>query len=134
MIFKPSEKERALLFLDNLFKKNRHVKIEHISESKTLSQNAYLWLVFTHIGFETGNTKDDIYHYYLDKFPYFKEIDINGEINQVKISLSQFTLDQCKTFIDSVTIDARQEGFDVPDPEDKKTLEMYNYYKQKGLM
>ena len=134
MIFKPSDKERALVYLDRLFEKKRHVKIQHITESKTLSQNAYLWLVFTHIGFETGNTKDDIYQYYLDKFPYFKEIDLNGEINQVKISLSKFNMDQCKNFIDNVTIDARQEGFDVPDPEDKKTVEIYNYYKQKGLM
>lgn len=134
MIFKPSEKERALIFLNKLFEKKRSIKIEHITESKTLSQNAYLWLVFTHMAFETGNTKDDIYQYYLEKFPYFKEIDLNGEINQVRISLSKFNLDQCSKFIENVTVDARQEGFDIPDPEDKKTVEMYNYYKQKGLI
>lgn len=134
MIFKPSEKERALIFLDKLFEKKRSIKIEHITESKTLSQNAYLWLIFTHMAFETGNTKDDIYQYYLEKFPYFKEIDLNGEINQVRISLSKFNLDQCSKFIENVTVDARQEGFDIPDPEDKKTVEMYNYYKQRGLI
>jgi hypothetical protein len=134
MIFKPSEKERALLFLDKMFEKKRHVKIEHITESKTLSQNAYLWLIFTHIAFETGNDKDDIYQYYLNKFPYFKEININGEINQVKITLSKFDLMQYKSFIDNITIDARSEGFDIPDPEDLKAVNMYNYYKQNGLI
>lgn len=134
MIFKPHEEKRAHLFLIKIFEKKRSVKIDHITESKTLSQNAYCWLVFTHIGQETGNTKDDIYRYYLDKFPYFKEIDINGEISQIQISLSKFNKDQCSSFIDNFVIDARQEGFDVPDPETKKAVEMYNYYKQKGLI
>jgi len=134
MIFKPSDKQRALLFLDKMIERRKPFKIEPITETKTLSQNSYLWLVFTHIAFETGNTKEDIYQYYLKKFPTFKEIEINGEIHQVQITLSKFDLMQCKVFIDNVTIDARQEGFDVPDPEDKKAVEMYNYYKQIGQL
>jgi len=134
MIFKPTDKDRAILFLTKLFEKKRHVKIEHITESKTLSQNSYIWLVFTHIGFETGNSKDDIYQYYLSKFPYHKEIDINGTIEIVLITLSKFNKDQMSSFIDNIVIDARQEGFDVPDPEDLRAVEMFNYYKQKGLI
>lgn len=134
MIFKPSEKERALLFLDKMINRKKPFKIDPITESKTLSQNAYLWLIFTHIAFETGNTKDDIYDYYLKKFPYFKNIEINGEIHQIQITLSQFDLMQTKSFIDNIAIDARQEGFDIPDPEDQKAVNMYNYYKQIGLI
>lgn len=134
MIFKSHEKERALIFLGKTFEKKRSVKIEHVTVSKTLSQNAYCWLVFTHIAAETGNTKDDIYKYYLDRFPYFKEIEIHGEISQVQISLSKFTKEQAIDFINNFTVDARQEGFDVPDPEDKKAIDMYNYYKERGMI
>lgn len=134
MIFKPSDQERAIIYLKRLFEKKRHVKIEHITESKTISQNAYLWLVFTHIAFETGNDKNDIYYYYLDKYAPSKEIDLNGEINLVKISLSKMNKEQCSVFIEFIVTDARVEGFDIPDPGDKKTLEMYQYYKERGLL
>lgn len=134
MIFKPSEIKRALVFLDKMIARKKPFKIEPITETKTLSQVRYCWLVFTHIAFETGNSKEDIYQYYLNMFPVFKEIDVNGVLHQIQITLSQFDLMQCKVFIDNFTIDARQEGFDVPDPEDKKTVDMYNYYKQSGLI
>jgi len=134
MIFKPSEIKRALIYLYKCFEKKRSVKIDIITVSKTLSQNSYLWLIFTHVAFETGNDKKDIYKLYLDKYPYFKEIEINGVTHNIQITLSGFNLMQCKDFIDKVTIDLRQEGFDVPDPEDLKTLDMYNYYKQNGLI
>jgi hypothetical protein len=134
MIFKPSERDRAIQFLDKLFERKKWVKIEHITESKTLSQNSYLWLVFTHVAFETGASKDDMYYYWLSKYPKYKEITFQGVITLVQISLSSFTKEQTSVFIDEVVTDARIEGFDVPDPEDKKTIEMYNYYKQKGLI
>ncbi len=134
MIFKPSERDRAVKYLDALFQRSKYVKIEHVAEAKTLSQNSYLWLVFTHIGFETGATKDDMHDYYLDRFPRFKEIDHLGEIVHVRITLRSFSKEQMSSFIDEVVTDARAEGFDVPDPEDRKCLDMLNYYRQKGLV
>lgn len=104
--------------------------------SKTISQNAYIWLVFTHIAFETGNNKDDIYGYYLDKFPTFKDIDLYGDSRAIKISMSNpdFNKEKMSAFIDKVVIDARQEGFDVPDPDDLKCKQMYDYYRNLGLI
>lgn len=134
MIFTPSHRDRAITFMDKLFENNKHVKIEHVPETKSLSQNGYLWLVFTHIAFETGATKDDMYYYYLNKFPKFKEINHLGKIVLVRISLSAFSKEQTSAFIDEVTTDARLEGFDIPDPEDKNTLIMYNFYRSKGLL
>jgi hypothetical protein len=134
MIFLPSERDRAILYLDKLFERRKHVKIDPITESKTLSQNSYLWLVFTHVAFETGSNKDDMYLYWLNKFPKYKEITFQGEVCLVSISLSSFTKEQTSVFIDEVVTDARQEGFQVPDPEDKKALEMFQYYKNLGLI
>lgn len=134
MTFNHTQRERMIIFLDKLIERKKIIKIEPITESKTLSQNNYIWLVFTHIANETGNTKEDIYQYYLKKYPIRKEIEINGLIDSIQVSLSKFTKEQTKVFIDQITTDARMEGFDIPDPEDLKINEMYNYYKEKGLI
>jgi hypothetical protein len=135
MIFYPiTDQQRASLYLSNLFNKGKKVKIEPVTQSRTLSQNAYAWLVFTHIGFETGNFKEDIYQFCLDKFPLHKEININGEITLVRLTLSGMNKEQNSQFIDQFVTFFRTEGFDVPDSEEKKALEMYQWYKEKGLL
>lgn len=134
MIFKPHEIERLNLYVLSVFKRNKSVNIEIITEKKTLSQNAYLWLIFTHVAQETGSTKKEMYLYWLNKFPKFKDINFKSEIIPVLITLSEFTKEQTKQFIDEVCTDARQEGFDIPDPENIKTLIMYNEYKMKGII
>ena len=134
MIYKPSQRENAILFIDSMFGKKKWLKIEPIPEKKTLNQNNYLWLIFTVIGQDTGNESKDIYEMYLDKFPVYKEIEIHGETKNIRISLSQFTKEQTTVFIEKVIIDASQEGFIIPDPKDKEALEAYNYYKMKGIL
>jgi hypothetical protein len=134
MIFNYSEIDRATLYLKKLFERGRKAKIEAVTQSKTLSQNSYSWLVFTHIGNETGNTKEDIYQFCLKSFPTTKEIDLNGIVELIPVTLSGMTKEQTSHFIDQFTIFFGSEGYSIPDPEDIKTLEMYNYYKEKGML
>lgn len=134
MIYRPTQIEQALIFLNKQFEKQKWVKIEAITEKKTLNQNNYIWLVFTVIAQDTGNMPKDIYQYYLEKFPTFKEIYINGENHSIVISLSGFSKEQTSVFIDRVVIDARQEGFIIPSPDDLEAINQYNYYKGKGIL
>jgi len=135
MIFFPSEIDRLLLFIKKQFERSRAIKIETLTESKSLNQNRYAWLIFTHIAFETGSDKNYIYHLFLKRFPTFQEgKNLAGEIELVPISMSGFTKEQMSVFIDSVATEARSEGYDIPDPEDKKAREMYDFYKSKGLL
>lgn len=134
MIFKPSEKQRLILFVDKIFEKSKSVKVEAINKTATLSQNNYIWLVFTHVGFESGNTKDDIYQFCLEKFPTFKEITINSEVGLIKVTLSAMDKLQKSKFIDDAVIFFRSEGFEVPSCEDKKIDEMYSYYRNLGMI
>jgi hypothetical protein len=105
-----------------------------IKQVKTLSQNSYAWLVFTHVADETGNTKEDIYQYCLKKFPTFKSIELNGVIELIPVTLSGMDKEQASFFIDQFTIHFRSEGIDVPDPEDQKAKEMFEYYRMKGIL
>jgi len=134
MIYQPSKSTEAHAFLDKLFERKRWIKIEYIPEKRSLNQNNYMWLCFTIIGQDTGNTAQDIYEYYLEKFPTYKEIEFNGLSKRIKISSSQFTVEQMTVFIDLFTTDARQEGISLPDPKDLEELNQYQYYQQRGLL
>lgn len=134
MVFSYKEKQKAIQEVENLAEKKRNFKVEAIKRSKTISQNAYIWLVFTHIGYETGNSKDDMYQYYLDKFPIWKTIYIGGNETMVKVTISGMDRVKLSKFIDQVVIDGRQEGYDIPDPKDLKCKRMMDYYRNKGLI
>lgn len=134
MIFHPSEIDRLTIYVTKQFERKKSLKVEPVTQSKTISQNAYCWLVFTYIGQETGYTKDEVYEFCLAKFPHHKEIEIGGEIKLIPIRLSGMDKEQTSSFIDEFTTFFRTEGYLVPDPEDKKTLEMINYYKERGIL
>ena len=80
------------------------------------------------------DNKNSIYKFLNNLFPKFQNIEIRGETINVQVSMSHFSKSQLSTFIDECVTWARQEGFDVPDPEDLKALQMYNFYKMKGLI
>lgn len=134
MIYKPSQEDQALIYVKKCFERKQHLKIEPIQEAKTLPQNRYIWLICTIVGHDTGNDKQDIYDYWIDKFPTYNEIELFGETKLVRITLSQFSDVQARVFIDKIIIDATQEGHVIPDPKDKAALEAYNYYRKLGLL
>jgi hypothetical protein len=134
MIFHPKEIDRVITYVTKLFERGRSVNIEFITRTKSLSQVAYCWLCFTIIGQDTGNTKDDIYQLCLKKFPVFKTIELNGVLTMIPLTMSGFDKEQMSHFIDEFTTYFRSEGFDIPDPEDKKAVEMFQFYKERGLI
>ena len=134
MIFHCNEFDRLTIYVTKQFERKKSLKVEPVTQSKTISQNAYCWLVFTHIGQETGHTKDEIYDFCLAKFTVMRELELNGEITLIPVRLSGMTKEQTSVFIDQFTTYFRTEGYDVPSPEDKKTIDMLNYYKERGLI
>ena len=134
MIFLPSHRERAIIYMDKLFEKKRSVKIDLVTESKTISQNNYCWLVFTCIGQDTGNSAEDIYQFCLSKFAPRKDINVNGSDDLIIVTLSQMTKEQTSRFIDLLVMHWRAEGFEIPEPSTKECIELYNEYKQKGYI
>lgn len=134
MIFKPSDKDRLILFVEKLFERGKSVKVEPIAKTATLSQNSYCWLCFTHVADQTGNSKEDIYQLCLDLFKPIKEIELNGELHHIPVTLSGMNKDQKSNFINNFVIYLRDEGFFIPDHEDQKCKEMYQYYRDRGLI
>lgn len=130
-----NEKEKVISYIQGIdIKANYNWEFTRVREKKTLSQVSYCWLVFTHVAQEIGDTKNDMYLLCLEKFPVFKEVKFNNEIHLVRISMSDFSKEQMIEFIDNLTVFFRTEGFDIPDPDDLRALDMYNYYKGKNLI
>ena len=134
MTFFHYEMDRATTYLKKLFERGKSVRIEPIAQARSISQNAYSWLVFTHVAQETGNTKEDIYQFCLTKFPFHKTIEINGVIQIIPVTLSGMDKEQNSQFIEQFVTYFRSEGIEIPDPEDKKALDMMNYYREKGMI
>lgn len=134
MIYRPSEIESLIIYARKQSERMKWLKIEPIPETKTINQNNYIWLVFTVIADDTGNTPQDIYEYYLEKYPLYKEITVSGNPANIRLSLSKLDKDQTSWFIDRIVTDARSEGYVIPDPGDKAAIDQFNFYKQRGLI
>lgn len=110
------------------------VEFSRVRRKRSLEANAYLWLLLTIEEDYTGTDKSDLYDYYLYKFPTFKNIEIAGKENLVPISSSKFDSKQMATFIDNVRREMAINGIATPNPDSARTLEAYEYYRERGIL
>jgi hypothetical protein len=112
-------------------KKVYTVEITERRIKRTISQNGLYWLWLTCISHETGNDKDDLHEYFKEKYitPVTKYV-----FNEPVYIMSTADLNtvQFKYLLDSVQYFASTElQIILPDPEDKRWEEFYDYYKDK---
>jgi hypothetical protein len=112
-------------------KKVYTVEITERRIKRTISQNGLYWLWLTCISHETGNDKDDLHEYFKLKFIAPEHITLFGEV-QERRSTTGFNTVQFKYLLDCVQVFASTElAITLPDPEDKRWEEFYDYYKDK---
>ena len=98
---------------------------------RTISQNNLMWLWLTCIQYETGQDKDELHEIFKKKwippktiFKYGVEVEI--------YSTKDFDTSQFKYYLDKIQIFASTElSITLPDPEDKRWEDFYDYYKDK---
>lgn len=93
-----------------------------------------MWLYLTIGEQDTGNERNDLYAYFLTRFPIRKDIEILDEIRSVQITSSQFNTIQMTQFIENIRRVFAEMGIYTPDPDSDKCIEIYNHYKDKGLL
>lgn len=130
---KPTNVEMLKKRLNNLFKKQATVEVKEVVQPKTLNQNRYIWLCFTHVAFETGATKEDIYEVCKLMFAPFYENTFDPEIDTKK-GISKMSKDEMTLFIDHSVTYLRQNGYELPDPDDLTAMQMYSFYHERGLL
>jgi len=132
-----NEEEKLLFIMDvqaTEIKGNYLAEFTKIRRKRSLESNAYLWLILTIGQEETGNTKDDLYVYMLDKYPTMKEITINDKIYLIPISSSAFNSLQMSHFIENVRGELASIGVQTPDADSDKCMDIYNHYRERGLI
>jgi len=110
------------------------VEFSKVRRSRSLSQNAYMWMCIACDSDYTGYDLMELYLYYLDRFPTFNEYDLFGEINSVKISSSKFNTLQMTIFIDNIRGEMARHGVQTPDADSQRAVDAYNYYKDQGKL
>jgi len=130
------EREEAFnKFKEKDIKKATWVEQSEIRRKRTLDQNAGYWLWMTYLEDQTGSTKMDLHDYFLDRHPIFKEIEVNNKISMVRIGTSQANTKQMSIHMNEIDIEVSSEwGIMLPDLSTHKSIEMYNYYREKGLI
>ena len=105
-----------------------------ITRSRSLNQNAYLWLCLAIASEQTGHTKEELYDLMIEMFAPAKGIEIFGLSLMTKLTSSNFDSIQMSRFIESTRNFLAQNDIPTPDAEDKRLEDIYNDYKDRGLL
>lgn len=103
--------------------------IERRKSTRTLEQNALMWLWFACIADETGSTPQDAYDHYCNKFLSASFV-FRGNVEKRVQRTSLLTKEQMSDFLNRVQADAASElQITLPSPEDYYFLEFQEMYK-----
>lgn len=107
-IYSQSDKDKIKSYIERLplREKGYKILIESITQARSNNQNRYMWYVFNLIALETGNSKDDIHDFYVQKF-----LKIEKEILGEKVMFfgtSKLDTKQFEEFMTSVREHAQE--------------------------
>lgn len=105
--------------------------LRNVCNKRSIDQNALMWLWFTCIADEFGESKERVHNYYCNKF--LTSID---SFNGVQFYKAQRTSDlnqeQMRFFLEKVQADAASElGITLPSRDDEAWEYFYNVYSTK---
>jgi len=127
------DREMVLAQIKRLeLKKIYTVEITERRIKRTISQNGLYWLWLQCISHETGNDKDDLHEFFKQKYLADETTLVLGKYVVTRKSTTNLNTVQFKYLLDSVQIFASTElAITLPDPEDKRWEDFFDYYKDK---
>ena len=130
MIFDKFHKIEAVEFVFSLFAQNKRVTISITREKRTLDQNNLYWLWLSCIAKETGNDKDDLHEYFIYKYLNPELVQVFEKMIYKRLSTSTLDTKQFTGYLNKIQVFANTElAIELPNPEDLKFAEFYEYYK-----
>jgi hypothetical protein len=107
------------------------VEVKQKRTVRTLPQNKLYWLWLTCIEAETGNNRMDLHDYFKQVYILPTEVNIFGNTVERR-STSGLDTAQFKQYLDKIQIFASTElSITLPDPEDLRWQEFYDYYSDR---
>ena len=112
-------------------KKVHTVEITEKIVKRSLSQNSLYWLWLSCLEAETGNDADDLHDYFKKKYLQPTTVVVFGVVEN-KYTTTNLDTKQFKAYLDKIQIFASTElAINLPDPEDLRWEEFYNYYSDR---
>lgn len=125
MIFdlsKPEEINKAREYLNQVARLGKRVKVERVAEHRTLQQNAYLHLLLSYYGTETGYTAEEAKTLYKrlnsDLYVYEK----NGA--KFLKSSAELSKDDMLKSIDRFMLESEKQGIPLPKADNQDFLDL----------
>ena len=135
MIYNKFKSKEAHARLDELFNLDKRVKIEILTQKRSLSQNAGIWLWFTYMEEQTGTFKQAWHDYFLDMFPIFQEVTILNEIKLIKIGTSKASKPQISKWMNEIDIYCSTEiGITLPKLKSPEAMRLYQFYSERDMI
>ena len=130
MIFDKFHKIEAVEFVFSLFAQDKRVTIVITKEKRTLDQNKLYWLWLSCIAKETGNDKDDLHEYFIYKYLNPELVQVFEKMIYKRLSTTQLDTKQFTEYLNKIQVFANTElAIELPNPEDLKFAEFFEYYK-----
>ena len=103
--------------------------IERQSKRRTIPQNALMWMWFTCISRETGQSVQDVHDTYCARFLSRMAISPRGDCYHVYGHTSKLSTAEMTDFMNQVQADAAEMGIILPLPEDQFYQDFIEEYK-----
>lgn len=104
------------------------IEVKKVTEKRTVSQNALMWMWFSCIERETGTPMQDVHDYYCKKF-LCRVVHIGERMEKVVGETKRMNTQQMTEFLNKVQADAATElGITLPRPEDRFFSEFYSQF------
>ena len=136
MIYKPSTYGLAREKFEYLIKSNKKFELKTYRTKRTLNQNNGYWLWLTYLEDMTGTVKDTWHRYFLQRFPTMIEVTVLERTEMVQITTSDKEMNTARmsVYMNHIAAFASDAGIELPDLKSKRAAEMYEYYKEKGML
>lgn len=136
MIYKPETYGLAREKFEYLIKNKKKFELKTYRKKRTLNQNNGYWLWLTYLEDMTGTVKDTWHRYFLQRFPTMVEVTVMDRKEMVQITTSdpEMTTARMSVYMNHIDAFASDAGMTLPDLATQKAVEMYEYYREKGML
>jgi hypothetical protein len=137
MIYTPESYPQAREYLERLIMGEKKFELKQIREKRTLNQNNGFWLWMTYLEEQTGHTKQELHDIFLDMFPTHVEVKDFAGTRMVAITTSHPEMNTARmsTLMNHIdTYCSSELEITLPDLSEEKTRQMYEYYRERGLL
>jgi hypothetical protein len=129
MYYNKYQRTQVINFIDEIFSKDKRIKIEQEKKKRSIDQNSLYWLWVACVSQETGNSTQLLHETFKEMFLPFQTVNIFCKEKREYTSTTELDTAQFKKYLDNIQLFASENGIMLPNPEDLHWKEFEETYK-----